>query len=342
MMKILVTGGIGNIGLVVSTYLVERGYEVRVIDHINPQEIEPEIAGEIQKAEYRQVDIRDFKAVKDSCVGIDLIVHLAAIPHPIGGQEAEIFQINAGGNFNVFQAAAEVGIQRVVCASSINYLGNGFGKRWIDVQYFPIDEDHPGRATDVYAYSKQVVEHTAAYFWQSEKITSACMRFPYVYNPRQFAPDRRDQYLQSSRDSYARLMALPEKERKEHAHKLLNLYLQIRGQRNRGEISFSEMMQSLGNLPGGMLMFGHGDFWTYLHVQDTALSIERAILADYVGCQPFYLAAPQNVLGLPTRDLVEFFYPEVRSWKRDIQGSQTLLNCEKAKSVLGFEASSEL
>ena len=77
-------------------------------------------------------------------------------------------------------------------------------------------------------------------------------------------------------------------------------------------------------------------------MQDAARSIERAILAEYEGYQPFYLAAPENVLGLPTRHLAELFYPEVTTWKRDIQGKQTLLNCDKAKSVLGFDAVTDL
>jgi hypothetical protein len=84
-------------------------------------------------------------------------------------------------------------------------------------------------------------------------------------------------------------------------------------------------------------MFGFSDFWTHLHVQDAALSIERALIADYEGCQPFYIADPENGLGLPSRDLVELFYPDVKIWKRDIQSSQTLLNCEKAKFILGFK-----
>lgn len=269
---------------------------------------------------------------------MDVIVHLAAIPHPINGHEAEIFEINTSGTFNIYQAAADIGIKRIVSASSINYLGNGFGKRWIDIEYFPIDEEHPGQATDVYAFSKQLGEQIAAYFWQRDAITSACLRFPFVYNPRQFSPDRKDQYLQNNREAYEQLMGLSKEKRKKNARKLLNLNLKLRGQRMTGKISFPEMMQTLNSIPGGMLMFGHSDFWTVLHVQDSALSIERAITADYEGYQPFYIAAPQNVLGLPTRNLAELFYPDVTVWKRDVQGSQTLLNCEKAKLVLGFEA----
>jgi len=101
---------------------LERGYALRIIDQIDPKEIEPEIAAKNQDAEYQQVDIRDFQAVLESCKGVDIIVHLAAIPHHLGGKEPEISQINAGGTFNVVQAAADLGINQVVCASSINFL----------------------------------------------------------------------------------------------------------------------------------------------------------------------------------------------------------------------------
>jgi nucleoside-diphosphate-sugar epimerase len=338
-MKILVTGGIGNIGFVVVKYLLDRGYELRVIDHKSPEEFDPGLLSEIQNAEYRQVDIRNFEAVKDSLEGMHSVVHLAAIPHPMINHASEIFEINAGGTFNIYQAAADFGIKRIVSASSINFLGNGFGKRMIDVKYFPIDEEHPGYATDVYAFSKQLVEAIATYFWQRDGVTSACLRFPFVYNPARFSPDMRDQYRQSNQVAFNYLMELSKGERREIGQNLIDLYLTLRNQRMNGMISFSEMMQTTNSIPGGALMFGFSDFWTHLHVQDAALSIERALVADYEGCQPFYIADPENSLGLPSRDLVELFYPDVKIWKRDIQNSQTLLNCEKAKLILGFEVS---
>ena len=43
-----------------------------------------------------------------------------------------------------------------VCAGVL--LGYGFGVREWDIQYFPIDEDHPSYATDTYSFSKTVVE----------------------------------------------------------------------------------------------------------------------------------------------------------------------------------------
>ena len=336
-MKILVTGGLGNIGFVVVKHLIERGYELRVIDHKSPDELEPDLRSEIQMCEYRKVDIRNFEAVKESIDGMDSVVHLAAIPHPMIDQASEIFEINVGGTFNIYQAAADLGIKKIVSASSINFLGNGFGKRLIDVKYFPIDEEHPGDATDVYAFSKQLVEAIAAYFWQRDGVTSACLRFPFVYNPASFSPDMRDHHTRTNQDAFKYLIDLPNDKRQETTHNLIDLYLNLRNQRMSGEISFQEMMQIINAHPGGALMFGFSDFWTHLHVQDAALSIECALTADYEGCQPFYIADPENGLGIPSRDLAELFYPDVKVWKRDIQGSQTLLNCGKAKSILGFE-----
>jgi len=245
---------------------------------------------------------------------------------PIGLQ-VESLNFNHANLFDPFRQQVDL---------RTNQIGNL--ESWIDVKYFPIDEDHPGQATDVYAFSIQLLEQIEAYFWQRDEITSACLRFPFIYNPRQSSPDRKDQYLQSNRDSYAQLMDLPKEERVIHTRKLLDMHLQLRHQNIHGEISFPEMMQTLISLPGGMLMFGHADFWSLLYVNDAAISIERAIVADYEGYQPFYITAPNNVLGLPSRQLAELFYPEVTTWKRDIQGSQTRLNCEKVKIILGFEA----
>jgi NAD(P)-dependent dehydrogenase (short-subunit alcohol dehydrogenase family) len=338
-MKVLVTGGIGNIGLEVSTYLLSQGYEVRIIDHIDPQEISSEIFAKIQGAEYQYVDIRNFAKVKTSCAGIDAIVHLAAIPHPIAGSEAEIFEINAGGTFNLYQAAADARIARVISASSINFLGNGFGTRWIDIEYFPIDETHPGHSTDVYAYSKQLLENTAEYFWRRSGITSACLRFPFVVNPRQISIERLEQIFRSNTEAYTQLINLSPAERQKHAQALKAQYLDLRHQRMLGEINFRELYSTLAESPGGMLLFGCDDFWTYLPVADTARSIESALTAVYEGCQPFYIAAPNNSIGVPTRDLTTMFYPEVKTWRKDIQGAETLLDIEKARSVLGFEPS---
>ena len=336
-MNILLTGGAGHIGHVTAARLLKSGFRVRVIDNMPESDISSEIAEQIQGAEYRQVDIRAFEAVRASCEGMDAVVHLAAMPYPIHGKEVDLFQINVGGTFNVFQAAADTGIKRVVCASSINALGNGFGTRWIDVHYFPIDEAHPGYTTDAYAFSKENVEAIAAYFWRREGISSVCMRYPLVYHPLWFAGERGEQRFRANRDAYAILMAMPTDERRTVIDTLLAQYWDLRVQRDRGEITFREMFQYFRTTPGAALLFGYDDFWSVLDVRDAAKSIELALLADVEGCHLLYVADTHNSTGLPTRDLAALFYPDVQTWTRPIHGTESLLNSEKAQSLLGFE-----
>ena len=337
-MKVLVTGGAGHIGQVTTARLLKHGYTVRVIDHVAPADIKPETQEKIAGADYQQIDICDYAAVEACAAGTEAIVHLAAIPHPLSHPAAEVFHINVTGTYNVYQAAETHNITRLVGASSINFLGNGFGLKMIPIDYFPIDEAHPGFSTDVYAYSKQLLEQTAAFFWRRAKISSICFRFPFVFNPNWFPPERVKEQSQKLKASYEHLMALPETERQQKCQALLNDYTQLRLQRNRQEISFHEMLQFFQDKPGGMLLFGRDDFWSVLHVEDAAQAIEKALQVDFEGVVPLYVTNPHNSTGLPSRDLAQLFYPQVTNWLSPITGAESLLNPKKAETFLGFQA----
>ena len=123
-MRILVTGGIGNVGRTLVAQLVQHGHQVKVVDRHEPVEI----AG----AEYAQCDITDFGALRAQVRGQEGVIHLAGIPNPNGASGPEIFRINCAGTYNVYEAAAQEGIKRVACASSINAFGFNFG-----IQSFP-------------------------------------------------------------------------------------------------------------------------------------------------------------------------------------------------------------
>jgi nucleoside-diphosphate-sugar epimerase len=326
-----------NIGHVTVEHLVAKGFSVRVIDHVPEQDIDGRVAEKIRGADYRQVDIRDYDDLYSHFDNIDGVAHLAAIPYPTHGRKAELFSINAVGTFNLFHAAANAGIKRVVCASSINFLGNGFSNRWIDVQYFPIDEVHPGYTTDVYAFSKVIVEAVAQYFWRREGIPSICMRYPFVYNPMWFTGELFDEFQSSIQSSHKALIEMHDDERRSYVEALISEFWDIRQKRNSGEIDFFEMLKFFQSTPGAALLFGRDDFWSVLDVRDAARSIELALTAEYEGCHPLYIAAAHNSTGLPSRDLGNLFYPEVQTWKRHIEGAETLLNTEKARELLGFE-----
>jgi len=336
-MKILVTGGIGHVGRPAVARLLAHGHEVRILDRVPEADIAAEAAEEVRGAEYRQVDITDYAALRPHFEGIDAVVHLAAIPDPIPGKDAEIFHINCGGSFNVYQAAAENGIKRVVSASSINALGNGYGIREIEIHYFPIDEAHPGWTSDVYSFSKQILEEIAAYFWRREGISSACLRFPWVYTHTWFESEQTDEFYTHFLAAYDGLLALPEAERPVQVRQMLAKLRDLRVRHDRGEIGDDEMMTATREMPGAILTFGRSDFWAMLDGRDAAQAIEKAVLADFSGSHPLWIVDSHNSTGLPTQGLATLMYPDVHTWTRPVEGTESLVSIDKARAFIGFE-----
>ncbi len=173
-MRVLVTGGTGAVGREAVKRLVAHDHDVTVIGRT------PDLA--IPGASYRQCDIVDFGCLTECVKGMDAIVHLAAIPNPGLDTGEAIFYVNDTGTFNVYRAAANAGIGRIVSASSINALGYNFGTKRFRLQYFPMDEAHPSYTTDPYSFSKQIMEEIGYYFWRREDLERvrrpACMRSP--------------------------------------------------------------------------------------------------------------------------------------------------------------------
>lgn len=336
-MKILVTGGIGHVGRPAAARLLAHGHEVRILDRVVESEIPAEAAAEVDGAEYRQADITDYVTLRAHFAGIEAVVHLAAIPDPIPGKDAEIFDINCGGSFNVYQAAAENGIKRVVSASSINALGNGYGIREIPIHYFPLDEAHPGSTSDVYSFSKQILEEIAAYFWRREGISSACLRFPWVYSHTWFKPEQFEEFYVGFQTAYHGLMALPEAERTVQVRQMLAKLRDLRARHNDEEIDDEAMTAAMQEMPGVILTFGRSDFWAMLDGRDAAQAIEKAVLAEYTGSHPLWIVDSHNSTGVPTQGLATLMYPEVQTWTRPVEGSESLISIDKARALIGFE-----
>jgi UDP-N-acetylglucosamine/UDP-N-acetylgalactosamine 4-epimerase len=84
------------------------------------------------KFEFIEGDIRDFQTCMDSCIGMDLITHQAAlgsVPRSINDPLTSN-EVNVTGTLNIFQAAKESKIKRVVYAASSSTYGDhpGFTK----------------------------------------------------------------------------------------------------------------------------------------------------------------------------------------------------------------------
>lgn len=181
-MKILVTGGAGFIG----SNLVEKllGREevelVRVLDNLATGNLRNlETVESNPRFEFMQGDIRDFQTSLQACEGIDSISHQAAlgsVPRSIN-DPLTTNEVNITGTLNVFTAAKERGVRRVVYAASSSTYGDHPG--------LPKVEDQIGRPLSPYAVTKYVNELYARVYADVYGLELIGLRYFNVFGPRQ-------------------------------------------------------------------------------------------------------------------------------------------------------------
>ncbi|MGZ4224783.1 MAG: NAD-dependent epimerase/dehydratase family protein [Solirubrobacteraceae bacterium] len=169
------TGGSGKAGRVVVRDLADRGHEVLNIDRApSPESNAPD-----SQVPYLAADVTDFGqalealAGGDAMPGFEAVVHLAAIPSPAHATPDQVFRTNITSTHAVFAAAARLGVQRVVWASSETTLGLPFER---PPDYAPVDESHMYPETS-YALSKVLGEEMARQFSRWSGIPFIGLRF---------------------------------------------------------------------------------------------------------------------------------------------------------------------
>jgi nucleoside-diphosphate-sugar epimerase len=75
--------------------------------------------------------------------------------------------------------------------------------------------------------------------------------------------------------------------------------------------------------------------WSYIDARDLGQIVDRAIAKDGLGFQIFNAANDETSSNLPTRELIDRFYPGA-PLKRDIGEFESLLSNRKTREVLGF------
>jgi nucleoside-diphosphate-sugar epimerase len=162
MAKIAVTGGSGKAGRGVVRDLLEHGHDVLNVDRVpSPESYSPDTP-----APFMPADLTDFgqtlEALSggDRMPGIEAVVHFAAIPSPGHATPAQVFRTNILSTHTVFSAAARLGLERVVWASSETTLGLPFDR---PPDYAPVDEAHVYPESG-YALSKVLGEEMARQF----------------------------------------------------------------------------------------------------------------------------------------------------------------------------------
>jgi uronate dehydrogenase len=113
MTVVLVTGAAGRIGGYLRSGLPPLGWSLRCLDLVVPAESDglPWLAG----------DVADPEALGKAMAGVEAVVHLAGIPTEAGF--ADLRQANIEGTYQVFEAARQAGVQRVIYASSNHAVG---------------------------------------------------------------------------------------------------------------------------------------------------------------------------------------------------------------------------
>jgi nucleoside-diphosphate-sugar epimerase len=182
---VCVTGASGQAGRAVVRELLEHGYEVAATDLVATRD-------DLEAGTLR-ADLTDYGQAREVLEGADTVVHLANIPAPGLCTAAVTFNANVAMNFNVFHAAAKLGLQRVVWASSETTLGVPFGVGSNEVQfmeaeglpprYAPVDEDHYPLATMTYALSKVASETIAGQIAKWSGIPFIALRFSNIIVP---------------------------------------------------------------------------------------------------------------------------------------------------------------
>lgn len=176
MAKIAVTGGSGKAGRAVVRDLLEHGHEVLNIDRVPSAESSTPDS----PVPFLFADVTDFgqtlEAVSggDRLPGVQAVVHLAAIPSPVHATSDLIFRTNITSTYTVFAAAARLGLERVVWASSETTLGLPFDT---PPDYAPVDEAHELRPETSYALSKVLGEEAARQFNRWTGIPHIGLRF---------------------------------------------------------------------------------------------------------------------------------------------------------------------
>jgi len=196
-MRVLITGGTGNLAEFVIAEM-QRDYELVLFDRVRPGE--NRFPFDIRHP-YHHGDLTVGEDCARAVAGCQAVLHLGAIPwatdvpriierlrsegRPIPSPD-ETMRVNTMGTYHVLREAHAAGAQVVVTVTSNCVLGHCMGRpsgRPMQIEYLPIDEEHPTDVEESYGVSKQFQEQLMAGFTRMTAMRTYGIRPAALYRP---------------------------------------------------------------------------------------------------------------------------------------------------------------
>jgi UDP-glucose 4-epimerase len=177
-LRVLVTGGAGFIGSHITTALVERGDEVRVLDNLDTGKRE-NLAHLAGKVDFIKGSVTDTSAVSRAVDSIEVVFHqaaLASVPRSVSAP-LDTNGVCVTGTVNMLDAARKAGVRRVVYAGSSSAYGN-------DPTPSKNEQILPAPVSP-YAAAKLAAEYYCQAFTATYGLETVTIRYFNVFGPRQ-------------------------------------------------------------------------------------------------------------------------------------------------------------
>jgi UDP-glucose 4-epimerase len=178
--RVMVTGGAGFIGSAIVDQLLDEGVsEIVVLDNfVRGRRSNLDRAAASGVLRLHEGDIADRALLATLMRGIDVVFHEAAIRITQCASEPRLaLEVMVDGAYNVFEAAVNAGVQKVVTASSASVYGMA--------ETFPTAEDHHGYDNrTIYGAAKLFNEGLLRSFNEMFGLDYVALRYFNAYGPR--------------------------------------------------------------------------------------------------------------------------------------------------------------